>query len=185
MNTEELDRLVIKVQKGDRDAFAEVVFMIRHELRIFLSAHASSITMIEDVLQNALVTCYENIANYEIRGTFLPWVKGIARNLLLKELKARSRCVPAEDDFLERVIAESALASSKSIEREEENVERLRDCLSKLPEQSRTLIQQRYYHRLSVREMAKLHQKTETWTAVNLFRIREMLRDCMNKETSP
>lgn len=182
MSTEDLDRLVIKVQQGDRDAFAEVVFLIRRELRIFLSAHASSIDMIEDVLQNALVTCYENITKYEPRGTFLSWVKGIARNLLLKELKARSRCVPAEDDFLERIVVESALASAQGIENEEEYVERLRLCLTKLPETSRTLIQQRYFNRLSVKEIANLHQRTETWTAVALFRIRETLRVCMTKE---
>lgn len=185
MNTEELDRLVIKVQNGDREAFAEVVFLIRRELRIFLSAHASSIDMIEDVLQSALVTCYENIAKYEPRGTFLSWVKGISRNLLLKELKARSRCVPAEDGFLERIVAESALASTQGVENEEEYVERLRDCLAKLPGQSRIMIQQRYYNRLSVREMANIHQRTETWTAVALFRIRETLRECMTREATP
>jgi RNA polymerase sigma-70 factor (ECF subfamily) len=185
VNTEELDTLVIKVQQGDRDAFAEVVFLIRRELRIFLSAHATSIDMIEDVLQNALVTCYENIAKYEPRGTFLSWVKGISRNLLLKELKARSRCVTAEVDFLEHIVAEEAITSAQGIEHEEEYVERLRDCLAKLPESSRTLIQQRYFNRLSVREIAKIHQRTETWTAVALFRIREALRICMTKEALP
>jgi RNA polymerase sigma-70 factor (ECF subfamily) len=185
VNHAELDRLVIRVQEGNRDAFADVVFLIRRELRIFLSAHAGSIDMIEDVLQYTLVTCYENIAKYEPRGTFLAWVKGIARNLLLKELNARSRCVPAEDDFLERIMAESSLASAQGNDNEEETVEHLRECLAKLPDHSRTMIQQRYFNRLSVREMAKLNQRTETWTAVTLFRIRETLRECMSREATP
>jgi RNA polymerase sigma-70 factor (ECF subfamily) len=185
VNEEELDQLVLRVQNGDRDAFGEVVFTIRKELRIFLSAHASSVDMVEEVLQSALVAAYENIGKYERRGTFLPWVKGIARNLLLKELHARSRYVTSEDDFLERVVLDAALESTQGRNREEDYVERLRDCLARLPEPSHRLIQQRYFDRMSVKDIARLTSRTETWTAVALFRIRELLRECMMKEVSP
>jgi RNA polymerase sigma-70 factor (ECF subfamily) len=185
VNEEELDRLVRRVQSGDRDAFGEVVFAIRKELRIFLSAHASSIDMVEEVLQATLVAAYESIGRYELRGTFLPWVKGIARNLLLKELRARSRYVASEDDFLERIVVNAALESTQGRNREEDYVERLRDCLAKLPELSHRLIQQRYFDRMAVKDIARLTNRTETWTAVALFRIRELLRECMMREVSP
>lgn len=184
MNETELDQLVKRVQDGDREAFGEVVFTIRKELRIFLSAHASSIDMIEEVLQSTLVTCYENIAKYELRGTFLSWVKGISRNLLLKEVRARSRYVAPDEDVLDRIVIESAMNSIKAQDREEAYVERLRNCLTKLPEDSRQLVQQRYFNRLSVRDLARLKNRTETWTAVALFRIRDILRDCMMKEVA-
>lgn len=185
MNPDELDQLAGRVQKGDRDAFAELVFLIRHELRVFLSSYASSVVMIDDIVQNALTTCYENIAKYELRGTFLSWVKGIARNLMLKELQARSRYMTSDDAFLERIIAQSALETAQGAEREEARLQRLRGCLEKLPEQARELIQQRYYNRMRVQEIARRHDRTPTWTAVTLFRIREMLRECMEKEDSP
>ena len=184
MNETELDQLVQRVQKGDRDAFGEIVFSIRKELRIFLSAHASSIDMIEEVLQATLVTCYENIEKYELRGTFLSWVKGISRNLLLKEVKARSRYVAPDEDILDRIVIDAAMHSMEAQEREEEYVEHLRNCLSQLPDESRQLIQQRYFNGMSVRELAKLHDRTETWTAVALFRIRDILRVCMMKEVA-
>lgn len=185
MNETELDDLVRRVQEGDREAFSEVVFAIRKELRIFLSAHATSIDMIEEVLQSALVTCYEQIAKYERRGTFLSWVKGIARNLLLKEVKARARYVAPEEDVLDRIVIEASAASLQAQEREEASVDRLRHCLDRLPEESRQLIQQRYFSRMSVREIAQHLQRTESWAAVALFRIRDLLRDCMMKEAHP
>lgn len=184
MNETELDQLVQRVQKGDRDAFGEIVFNIRKELRIFLSAHASSIDMIEEVLQATLVTCYENIEKYELRGTFLSWVKGISRNLLLKEVKARSRYVAPDEDILDRIVIDAAMHSMEAQEREEEYVEHLRNCLSLLPDESRQLIQQRYFNGMSVRDLARLHDRTETWTAVALFRIRDILRVCMMKEVA-
>jgi len=184
MTDTELDELVKRVQDGNPDAFGEVVFAVRKELRIFLSAHASSIDMIEEVLQSTLVVCYENIAKYELRGTFLCWIKGISRNLLLKELKARSRYVAPDEDVLDRIVIQSALVSAQAQDREEARVERLRDCLASLPDESRNLIQQRYFNRLSVRDLARVMNRTETWTAVTLFRIRDILRDCMAKEVA-
>lgn len=184
MNETELDQLVQRVQAGDTEAFGEVVFAIRKELRIFLSAHASSIDMIEEVLQSTLVVCYENIGKYELRGTFLSWTKGIARNLLLKEVKARARYVSPDEDALDRIAIDAAMNSIQAQDREEAYVERLRTCLTKLPEASRQLIQQRYFNRVSVRELARLNNRTESWTAVALFRIRDILRDCMMKEVA-
>ncbi len=182
MNPQELDQIVQKVQQGDRDAFAELVFLIRHDLRLFLSSFAGSIDMIDDVLQNALVTCYENIAKYELRGTFLAWVKGIARNLMLKELHARSRVVNSEEAFLEHVVMKAALDAAQGAGREEETMERLRECLEKLPDPAKEMIRDRYYNRLPVQEIARRHGKTATWAAVTLFRIRETLREYMEQE---
>jgi len=184
MNETELDLLVQRVQKGDRNAFGEIVFAIRKEIRIFLSAHATSIDMIEEVLQSTLVVCYENIGKYELRGTFLSWAKGIARNLLLKEVKARSRYVSPDEDVLDRIVIDAAMNSLHAQKREEEYVEHLRACLTLLPEESRQLIQHRYFDKMSVRDLAKLKNRTETWTAVALFRIRDLLRDCMMKEVA-
>jgi RNA polymerase sigma-70 factor (ECF subfamily) len=185
MTDEELDRLVLRVQNGDREAFAEVVFAIRRELRIFLSAHASSIDMVEEVLQSTLVALYENIAKYEPRGTFLSWAKSFARNLLLKELHARSRYVTSDGDLIEQIVVHAALESAQGRGHEEDYAEKLRDCLHQLPEISHRLIKQRYFDGMSVKAIAKLTDRTETWTAVALFRIRDILRKCMMKEAAP
>ncbi len=184
MNEEELDLLVERIQNGDREAFGEVVFAIRKELRIFLSAHACSVDMVEEVLQHTLVVCYENIAKYERRGTFLSWTKGIARNLMLKELKARSRYVAPGEDELDRIVLDASMQSIKALDREEVYVEHLRHCLTKLSDDSRQLVQQRYFDRLSIRELAERNHRTETWVAVALFRVRDILRDCMMREVA-
>ena len=184
MDEQELDQVVARVQEGEKNAFGEVVFAVQREVRIFLSAHASSTDMVEEVLQATLVACYENIAKYERRGTFLSWIKGIGRNLLLKELKARSRYVAAEADTLERIVVEDALASSGGEDREREYVEKLRLCLEKLPDVSRQLVGRRYYDRQTVKEIAEGLRRTETWAAVTLFRIRETLRLCMTEEAA-
>src|SRR6185295_9075545 len=182
MSPEDLDVLVRRVQGGHKDGFADLFAATRRDVRIFLSAHASSAAMVDEVLQAVFVACYEKIQVYELRGTFLPWLKGIARNLLLKELHQRSKYVVAENDALESLILEDGIASLRADEEHrEDSMRRLEDCLSKLTPRSRELINEKYTHRAPIVKMAQSFQKSESWIAVTLFRIREALRTCMTK----
>ncbi len=139
--------------------------------------------MVDEVLQAVFVVCYEKIHVYEPRGTFLPWLKGIAKNLLLKELHQRSKYVVAENDALESLILEEGIASLRDDgeSRREDSMRRLEDCLSKLTPRSRELINEKYTQRKPIETMARSFQKSESWIAVTLFRIREALRTCMTK----
>jgi RNA polymerase sigma-70 factor (ECF subfamily) len=183
MGAEELDALVRRVQGGDKAGFADIFAATRKDVRIFLSAHASSADMVDEVLQAVFVACYEKLHTYELRGTFLPWLKGIAKNLLLKELHQRSRYVVAENDALENLILEDAMSSLREDQqaRREDSIQRLEDCLSKLTPRSRELIEEKYTRRSPIVKMAQSLQKSESWVAVTLFRIREALRTCMTK----
>jgi len=183
MSPEELDTLVRRVQAGNKDGFADLFAATRKDVRIFLSAHASSADMVDEVLQAVFVACYEKIHVYELRGTFLPWLKGIAKNLLLKELHQRSKYVVAENDALESLIVEEGMASLRVDEeaRREDSMQRLENCLSKLTPRSRELIDHKYTRRAPIEKMAQSFHKSESWVAVTLFRIREALRTCMTK----
>jgi len=183
MNSEELDALVQRVQGGDNAGFSQLFSATRKDVRIFLSAHASSADMVDEVLQAVFVACYEKMHTYELRGTFIPWLKGIARNLLLKELHQRSRYVVAENDALENLILEDGITSLRADEEShrEDSIRRLEDCLSKLTPRSRELIAEKYTRRAPIVKMAASFQKSESWIAVTLFRIREALRTCMTK----
>jgi len=186
MSPEELDALVRRVQAGDKDGFADLFAATRKDVRIFLSAHASSADMVDEVLQAVFVACYEKIRVYELRGTFLPWLKGIAKNLLLKELHQRAKYVLAENDALESLIVEEGIALfDVGEERREDSLRRLKDCLSKLTPRSRELIAEKYTRRVPIVKMARSFQKSESWIAVTLFRIREALRTCITKAEVP
>jgi RNA polymerase sigma-70 factor (ECF subfamily) len=180
VRAEDLDVLARRLQGGDKKAFAELFAVTRREVRIFLSAYASSADMVDEVLQSAYVTCYEKIAAYQPRGTFLAWLKGIARNLLLKELTERCRYVATQGDELEGMLIDESL-TSLALEREEgeERSRKLEECFSKLPPHAREILTQRYREQVPLRKLATSFNKTETWIAVTLHRLREALRVCM------
>ncbi len=167
----DLDALARRVKAGDRRAFAELYAATQRELRIFVSAHAASPEMVDEVLQAAYVSCWQSIGGYQPRGTFLPWLKGIARHHLLKALREQSRSVP-----LDRLICEEALGR---VGRASEDPKPLDECLRRLSPAARDLLERRYAARAPLAAIAQALGRTKSWVAVTLFRIRETLRRCL------
>jgi RNA polymerase sigma-70 factor (ECF subfamily) len=170
----DLDALARLAQAGNRSAFAELYGLTHRELRIFVSAHAASADMVDEVLQATYVSCWQSLGSYQPRGTFVPWLKGIARHHLLKALREQSRSVP-----LARLICEDAL---DRIERVSVDPEPLEECLRRLPPAARDLLERRYAARAPLAAIARALGRTKSWVAVTLFRIRETLRRCLGEQ---
>ena len=185
MNSQEIDLLVARVRQGDRDAFGELVFAVEDELRAFLGARADSLQVVDEVVQSTLITAYENLGKYELRGTFLSWIKGIGRNLLMREIQARVRNPLAGEDAIDRFAAASALEAARAEADSEDRLARLDECLQKLPADARDLLRRRYRDRASVKDLARELNRTETAVSVALFRIREQIRQYLAEGGSP
>lgn len=180
LTPKEMDALVARVQRGETAVFGDIVAEVQHDVRVFISTYASSASMIDEVLQAALVTCYQNIGQYELRGTFISWLKGIAKNTIRKELQQRSRQVAVENDSLERAMIESGMVALEQAE-EDDRVTRLNDCIARLPADLRSLLERKYVENTPVKSLAASLARKESWVLVTLFRVRETLRICISR----
>lgn len=173
------DALVRLVQAGDRDAFRSLFLAFERPIRCYLSAHASSAEMVDEVLQATFVACYESIRTYEPRGTFSFWLRGIARNRLLKELRQRARHDHVGADVLEATLAEVA-AAQVAIAPDHADP-RLQHCLDQVTPRVRELLHRRYVDQVPVKQLAVELAHTETWVSVTLHRARAFLKECLQK----
>lgn len=183
MDAAHADALVRLVQAGDREAFRSLFLAFERPLRCYLSAHASSAEMVDEVLQATFVACYESIRTYEPRGTFSFWLRGIARNRLLKELRQRARHDHVGADVLEATLAEVAAAQVASAPDHADP--RLQHCLDQVTPRVRDLLHRRYVDQVSVKQMAVELAHTETWVSVTLHRARAFLKECLQKGSVP
>ena len=179
----DLDRLAVRAQGGDHEAFVALVEATEHDLRVLVSCYATSLAMVDEVMQGTYVIAFEKLATYEARGTLKSWLGGIARNLVRRELDGRRRSQALDGEVLDQVLAQVA---HERIEREDETVpERelatLRRCLDELAPEARRLIDERYLADKPVNEIARLLQRTANWVAVSLFRIRKTLHLCLSR----
>lgn len=180
MEPSQRDEVVRRVQAGERDAYRLLVDDLEREVRGFVASRATSLELVEEVVQGAFVEAYRNLATYELRGTFGAWVKGFARNLLRRELAQRARLVSADEEVLEGLVAQSAISD---LEREaddnrRDDLARIERCLAALSPRARLMAQRRFVEQVPINRIAQQFKQTRAAIANALTRIRSGLRTC-------
>lgn len=83
--------LMARVQRGDREAFGELVDRHKHGLVGFLTAMTRDRDRAEELAQDTFVRLYESSRRYEERGQFVPYLFRIATNLVRSEERKKRR----------------------------------------------------------------------------------------------
>ena len=88
---------VVRAQKGDRDAFAEL--FRNHHVRVYslLTYLLGDRTEAEDVTQLAFVRAWDELPRLRDPQAFTAWLNRIARNLASDRARGRAARVPSED----------------------------------------------------------------------------------------
>lgn len=179
-----LDRLLVAARDGDAAAADELLRAVIPPLRVSIAARAPRMDLVEEVLQDTLLICLDRWHDYRCEGTFLAWLRGIARNVLLKRL----RQVPAGSDALEGLLAERALertAAQAAEEAAEDHLvevrTRVQRCLHRLSPRARTLLLRRHGEGLPLGRLAQQFKQPATTLASTLKRLRRQVRHCMQE----
>lgn len=105
----------------------------------------------DDIMQETSILMYEKFEMYEEGTDFLAWAKTIAKYKTLEFLKKqkKDKIVFSQDivDLIEQ-------DSHQQLQRHDELLEALRNCVSRLPCLDRRLLHVRYYENISVPALA-------------------------------
>lgn len=179
LTPEEIDGLVERAQRGEQQAFWDLVLQVQQDVRLFIAVLAPSSELVEEILQATLLKAHDILPKYELRRTFIQWLKGIARNLLRQELHSRSRHLSMASQTLEAVVAEACLGEIDTAPEAPEPDAALRECMDRLAPHARELIDRRYGQGLPLNRLAQQFKKPADTICVTLHRIRETLRQCL------
>ena len=83
--------LMLRVKRGDRAAFEELVARYQQPVLNFILRTLPDSAEAEDLAQGVFVQVWKSAARYEPAAKFSTWLFTIARNLCLNELRRRSR----------------------------------------------------------------------------------------------
>jgi len=173
------DADIVRVLRGDRDAYAGVVREHQAALRIYIARYCPGPGLIDDVAQRTFVWAYEHLNEYRIGTRFEAWLKSIARNILLAEMEAIRREAANRRAYLEHLQATRATAALVTPDDTEALAEALRACVAELPEASGALVRERYSDRRPVEEIARVRGTTAAAIKMALLRVRQALRRCV------
>ncbi len=85
------EELIARFQKGDENAYTELVNRYRDRLMTFVYRFVNDLEQAEDIVQDALVKVYTHKHYYKEVAKFSTWVYTIAGNLAKTELRKRKR----------------------------------------------------------------------------------------------
>jgi RNA polymerase sigma-70 factor (ECF subfamily) len=173
----DLDAAIAAVRAGDREAFGVVIDHTQARLRAFLAFRAPQRELVDEVAQQAYITAYEKLADYQLGSSFLAWLRRIALNHLQNECRRRQRAASPGDRLAELLAPEPEEPGEDDAER----AERLVRCLTGLGEDARRLLDWRYRDGLSPGQIAERLGRLASSVRVALTRLRQALLTCIER----
>ncbi len=172
-----------RAKAGDADAYGVVVEAYQARLRAFLAGYVPRAEWVEDLAQQAFVSAYQGLRNFEVGTDFYAWLRAIAYNHLRAELERANRRRRLERDYLLEVTAgELARRLEAGAERDEERIGALRECVGLLSGTARELVRRYYGEGLSLGALGAALGRTPESLKVSLFKIRARLRKCVEEK---
>ncbi len=162
---------------GDQHHDRFLLLFAEHEsaLRTFVRAMLPTREDASEVMQEAAVVLWQK---FESARDFRKWAFGVARNVALRHLQARTRDPHVFDDELVNRLADEAIAMDQ---RHEAQREALETCLQKLPEPQRALVLAAYTKGTRMDELAAQRGQTAMSLYKLLHRIRQALLECVRR----
>lgn len=178
----DLDSQLRLAQGGDPEAYGAAVEATQARLRSFIAGYVPRAEWVDDIAQQAYVSAYQSLADFEPGTDFYAWLRQIAFNHLRAELEKTNRRRRLEK---ERHAALGAAELARRLEEDagddEELLGALRACVGELPPASREMIDGYYGGGAGLAELGRKLGRTADSLKVSLFKIRARLRECIER----
>jgi len=155
------DDLMRACQEGDVDAFEVLVSRYRRKLHVFITHIIGDEGLAEDFLQETFLRVYLEASDYLPMGRFRGWLYTIARNLSLNSLNYAARhrgLTPDAPMILWNWEAAADAPAENSWESKEELLREVAARAEGLSEKHRHVVLLRYFHGLSIAEIAEVEE---------------------------
>ena len=174
-------KLVVRVQKGDKTAFDLLVRKYQHKVAKLVSRYVRDRREVEDVTQEALIKAYRAIGGFRGESAFYTWLYRIAVNTAKNYLESQSRRPPGSDmeiEGAELIESGEGLRDQATPERQmltDEIATTVHRVLELLPPDLRTAITLREIEGMSYEEIAEVMDCPIGTVRSRIFRAREAI----------
>ena len=113
---EALDRLLIEIAAGSREALAELYHRTRTAVYGITLSYVKNAHDAQDLTQDAFVRIWEKAPQYRSQGSPMAWILAVARNLALMALRQRERQADLSEEEWDAIPAEGPALSPEERE---------------------------------------------------------------------
>jgi RNA polymerase sigma-70 factor (ECF subfamily) len=160
------EQLVAAYQRGESDAFTELVGRYEKELYHFLAKFLGQASLAEEAFQEAFLQVHISVDRFETDRRFRPWLYTIAANKARDMLRSRARrhtvqvTVRDDDDSdadLWAHLLHDETTPDKLLDQKEQK-EHVQRIIAAMPDRFREILIMAYFQQLSYKEMAQALQ---------------------------
>jgi RNA polymerase sigma-70 factor (ECF subfamily) len=155
--------------------------MAQPTVSAFVAAVVRNFRDRDDVLQETAVAVIESFDRYDESQSFVGWALGIARNQVGLYLRRRGRdALVFDTEAMEKLaVAFESLGAEES-----HRLDHLRECLKGLEGRTRRICDLRYRDDLKAAAIATRVGMSANSVAQTLHRIRDQLRNCIERKAA-
>lgn len=175
VNTDALERCLIAIGSGDKDALGELYTRTSAAVYSFALSMVKSPHDAEDILHDSYLSIHSAAAFYRPNGKPMAWIMTIAKNHSLMHLRERGRTADLPDEEWE-----SFLADEDRLTHEDRIV--LRQCLTFLSEEELEIVTLKAIAGFRHREISELLQLPLPTVLSKYNRAIKKLRNILEKE---
>ncbi len=168
-NEAEEDEMLVKKAQESPEAYEALYKKYGKRVYDYFWYRAGRVKEVaEDLAQETFVKAYQKLPNFRLRAySYFSYLKTIAHNTLVKYYK-KPKTVSLEE-------LGNIAADTPNISEAKEKAELLWQAVEKLPEAEKNIILLKYREGRSVKEIAKITQKSENAVKLVLSRARKKL----------
>lgn len=175
------EQLAARVQAGEKDAFGEIVDRYEEKLLRYGRKFLSRQEDIEDIVQDAFVSAYQNMQSFDTAQRLSPWLYRIAHNAFVNALRRTSRAPIAVD--WDALVSHPAYDDPAEGERDQRDMRALLDRgLERLAPKYREVLALYYFEELSYKDIAEVLRVPQGTVGIRLMRAKEALRAALEKD---
>jgi RNA polymerase sigma-70 factor (ECF subfamily) len=172
-----LSRLLRQSASGDRVAFAELYRLTAGKLLAVARRIAGNAALSEDALQEAYVRIWSHAARFDPTvGSAMTWMITIVRNEAISLRRRAAERIADRGVDLDDV----PLVDPAAMQDANADLRRLRECLNKLNEQSRSMVLLAYHLGASRQELAARFDRPVATVKTVLRRGLASLKECLD-----
>jgi len=164
-----LKKLILKCKKGDLIAQSEVYHLFSGKLFPICLKYSRTYQEAEDNLQEAFITIFKKIDQFQFKGSFEGWMKRIVINTALQTYRQKNVLNLIKENYPEEVEVE--------INESDISLDFLLKIIQELPERYRMVFNLYVLDGFSHKEISAMLQIAEGTSKSNLSRARLILKE--------
>jgi RNA polymerase sigma factor CnrH len=162
--------------------FSDLVRSHHRDLLVYAVALTRNDATARDIVQESFIVAYEKMDLFDVTRDFATWMRGIIRNKWREWLR-KNRRYDLSDNDLARIDADIALWQTHRTLEDNSMFDALEQCLSRLPDTLRAVVDAYYYEGRNGDEVADHLQVAPAAVRKRLQRARTLLKQCLESKS--